>query len=297
MRVRSPSTTLTLTSTVSPGANGGISLPLETRAISSRSIVSRIFMAHLRAPLRGRFERTANRGRPRLYDIARALSFLFRPLATTPQIGPPFAGGPRRLAAAPRRHLAVIAGDERLRDRLALELLRPSVLWIFQQPRLEALIGARRLLAPHAGQQPHAGVEQRIGGDLASGQYEVADGNLFQAARGDDALIDALVAAADEYQPGPAGERAHAALRQRPAARCKQNARARIARRRRRIERAREHVRAYDHPRPASRRRVVHPAMLVEGVRPDVDSAARPQRAQCPAGEARAERPWEELGK
>src|SRR6202049_3525515 len=226
MRVRSPSTTLTLTSTVSPGAKGGLSLTLETRAISSRSIVSRIFMAHLRAPLRGRFERTANRGRPRLYDIARALSFLFRPLATTPQIGPPFAGGPLRLAAAPRRHLAVIAGDERLRDRLALELLRPSVLWIFQQPRLEALVGARRLLAHHSGQQPHAGVEQRVGGDLTSGQYEVADGNLFQAARGDDALIDALVAAADEHQPGPAGERTHAALRQRPAARCKQKARA-----------------------------------------------------------------------
>src|ERR1700693_3503306 len=132
MRVRSPSTALTLTSTVSPGANAGISLPLETLAISSRSIVSRIFMAHLRAPLRGRLERTANRGRPRLYDIARALSFLFRPLAAMPQIRPPFAGGPLGLAAAPRRHLAVIARNEHLRDRAALELLRPCVLRIFQ---------------------------------------------------------------------------------------------------------------------------------------------------------------------
>src|ERR1700674_2400981 len=297
MRVRSPSTTLTLTSTVSPGANAGISLPLESLAISSRSIVSRIFMAHLGPPLRGRSERTEDRGRPRLYDIARTLSFLFRPLATLPQIGPPLAGRPLRLAAAPRRHLAVITGNEHLGDRAALELLRPGVLRVFQEARLETLVGARRLLAHHPRQKPYAGIEQRVGGDLASRQHEVAHGTLFEAARGDDPFVDALIAAADEHDTRPAGELTHAALRERPAARRQQDARARIARRRRRVERAREHVGAHHHAGTAARRRVVNRAMLVERVRPDVDGVARPQASQRAAGEACTKRPGKKLRK
>ena len=45
----------------------------------------------------------------------------------------------------------------------------------------EALLGARGLLAHDAGQEPHAGVDQHHGRDLAARQHVVADRDLLEA--------------------------------------------------------------------------------------------------------------------
>ena len=65
---------------------------------------------------------------------------------------------------------------------------------------------ARGFLAHDAGKQPHAGIEQHHGGDLAAGQHVIADRDLFEAARLDDALVDALEAAADDDDAGTGRE-------------------------------------------------------------------------------------------
>ena len=63
----------------------------------------------------------------------------------------------------------------------ALEELRPGVLRIFEQALGEALLGPGGLLAHDAGQQPHAGIDQRQRRDLAARQHEVAERDLLEA--------------------------------------------------------------------------------------------------------------------
>src|SRR6202040_455146 len=131
-------------------------------------------------------------GRASFYDTAAALSPIpagllagpFR-LADAGQMGRPQirAAGAREplgLAAAPGRDLGMVAAGEDGGDRMALPHLRPGVLRVFEQSLAEALLQARSLLAHHAGQQPHAGVEQDEGRDLAARKHVIADRNLLE---------------------------------------------------------------------------------------------------------------------
>ena len=117
---------------------------------------------------------------------------LFVRLVGRPEVRPALGGEPLGLGAPPRLDLGVVAGGEHLRDRLTLEDRWPRVLRIFKQSVGEAFLGRRGLLAHDAGQQPHAGIEQRQRGDLAAGEHEIAERNLFQSARLDQPLVDAL---------------------------------------------------------------------------------------------------------
>src|ERR1051326_327922 len=137
MRLRSPSTTLTLTSTVSPGPKSGISLPAESFAICSCSSSRIRSMANYPSAARQRRAFCpVFKGRRRLYDRPTRLSSFGRTLDPVeiggPQIGPPLAGQPLGLLPAERRDLGVIAGDEHVRDRAALPHLRRGVLRVFQ---------------------------------------------------------------------------------------------------------------------------------------------------------------------
>ena len=82
-----------------------------------------------------------------------------------PEVGPAFAGEPLGLGAPPGRDFGVVAGGQHLRDRPALEHLRPGILRVFQQPVGEALVRAGGLLAHDAGDEPHAGVDQHHRGE------------------------------------------------------------------------------------------------------------------------------------
>src|SRR5207342_1658349 len=109
-RLRSPSTTLTLTMTVSPGENAGI--VLLRRAISSRSRVSMMFMLRFLSLL-SLDQRFARRGRePALFDVSGAaaifvahlrqqLPLFLRQRPAVQQVGPPLPCPAQRLLEAP----------------------------------------------------------------------------------------------------------------------------------------------------------------------------------------------------
>src|SRR5262245_23904819 len=173
MRLRSPSTTLTLTSTVSPGPKSGISLPAESLAICSCSISSIRFMANSpTAARRDALSCNVFEGRRRLYDRPARLSSIAgapEPLDIGgPEVGPPLLGHLLGFAPAECRDLGVIARDQQVRDRAALPDLRPSILRVFQESRRETLLAAGRLLTHHTRQEPNAGVDQGQRRDLAA---------------------------------------------------------------------------------------------------------------------------------
>src|ERR1700691_1751292 len=59
------------------------------------------------------------------------------------------------LGATPRRDLGVVAREEHVRNCAALPFAGAGVVRIFEQPALEALLGARVLLAHHTGNEAH----------------------------------------------------------------------------------------------------------------------------------------------
>src|ERR1700730_3220630 len=127
MRVRSPSTTLTLTETVSPGSNGGMVLPSLVICSCSSCLIR--FMANSVGCARNaeaQFGVSSSSGevtvRRSFYDKERALSPFrarpFRPFRARaagachiggPEVRAAFPGEALGLALAPGRHLGVVA--------------------------------------------------------------------------------------------------------------------------------------------------------------------------------------------
>src|ERR671919_3088274 len=181
-RSRVPSTTLTLTRMVSPGAKSGSGRPSVSCAICSCSSSWMTFMATSLAVRPGRLIRRP--GSVIDTDMAR------------PEIRAPRLGGALRLAPAPGADALVMAGQQHVRHRSTLPLLRAGELRVFQQLVGKALFAQRCRRADHAWQQPHAGVDQRDRGGLAARQHDVAEADFFERSRLDDPLIDPLEAAA-----------------------------------------------------------------------------------------------------
>src|SRR5688500_947173 len=103
----------------------------------------------------------------------------------------------------------MVATNEHRGDLAPLEVLRPGVLRVLEQPLLETFVGMAVLSAKHAGDETHDGLEQRHGGDLAAGKHVVADRDLLETARLDDALVDALEPSADDDGAGSGRKRAY----------------------------------------------------------------------------------------
>ena len=144
---------------------------------------------------------------------------LFPGLIGRPEVGPALAGQPLGLGrgARPRpwrgRRRSAPPGSARPSNTGG-----PGVLRIFEQPVGETLLGAGGLLAHDAGNQPHAGVDQRQRRDLAAGQHVIAERDFLELARRDQPLVDALEAAADDDRAGaaaPARRRAPASAARR----------------------------------------------------------------------------------
>ena len=89
-----------------------------------------------------------------------------------------------------------MARDQHLRDRTPIPDLRSGIVRILEQVAGETLLTQRLRLTDHARQQAHARVDQGDRRRLTTRQHDVAQGQLFQAARLDDSLIDSFEAAA-----------------------------------------------------------------------------------------------------
>src|SRR5450830_1644642 len=285
MRLLSPSTTLTLTSTVSPGPKSGISLPAESFSTCSFSSVWIRFMGNSpsAAPATGARCLSGLNGLASFYDKAQRLSpsafglglGLLSGQIGLPEVRAPLPGPPLSLRPPPLGDLGVVAGQQHLRDRLPPPDRRPSVLRVFQQAVGEAFLGGRGLLAHDARQQPDAGVEHAKRRDFPAGEHEIAERDFLQGARRDQPLVDALEAGADDHNALARGQLSCPLLREWRAARAHQQARTLIVGDS--IERAGEHVRLHHHAGPTAGRRVVDGAMLVGGVRADVAGVERPE--------------------
>jgi hypothetical protein len=66
-----------------------------------------------------------------------------------------------------------------------------------------ALLLGAGIRAHHARQQPDAGIEQQDGPGLPAREDEVAGRDLQHVPRLDDALVHALIAAAEDHGAGP----------------------------------------------------------------------------------------------
>src|SRR4051794_27169625 len=131
----------------------------------------------------------------------------------------------------------MVAGEQHLGNGAALPLARACIVRVFEKTVLEALLLARRFLAHDARQKPHAGLDHGHSGDLAAGKNEIADRDLAEPARFDDALINGFEAAAADEDARSGGKLPRRALCEGDSARTHEKTRARVIPGDRRIER------------------------------------------------------------
>ena len=123
------------------------------------------------------------------------------------EIGAAIAGALQRNLPAPGGNARMIAGQQNLGDLEVPPARRPGVAGPLQQTlehRRVRILAMRRRIAQNAGHQPQYGLDHHNGRGLAARQHIVADRNFFDPHPPtgilDDALVDALVAAAGEHQ-------------------------------------------------------------------------------------------------
>src|SRR5690242_4123203 len=133
MRSRSPSTTLRLTFTVSPGEKSGIVRPASSFSICWVSSVLSTVMA---SPLSS----VLSLGPGALREPA------------VPQIRAALPRHPLPLLLPPLADPVVVTGEQHLRHRAAFPILRPRVVRIFEEAILETLLRERRLVPDDARQ-------------------------------------------------------------------------------------------------------------------------------------------------
>ena len=114
------------------------------------------------------------------------------------QIGAALAGALPALGPAPLVNFFVVAGQQHGRHGAALPDLGAGKLGVFQQAVPIALVLIALFLGQDAGLQPQDAVGHDQACQLTAGQHVVSDGNFLVAERIDDALVDALIVAADQ---------------------------------------------------------------------------------------------------
>ncbi len=149
--------------------------------------------------------------------------------------------------------------------------LGPAVVRTVEQALLEAVLQVRLLVAQHAGHQARDGVQQGQRRQFPAGQHEVAQAQLDVHMAVDDALVQALVAAAQQRRAGAVGPLAHQRLVDAATSGCEQHdgacGHARIrARARHRDQRALQRLGQHHHARAAAERAVVDAAVGALGV-------------------------------
>ena len=218
MRVRSPSTTLTLTITVSPGSKSGIVLPAESFSSCSFSSCWMMFMnVSVGNAQAGPRNQAGFPGSGELLRHRRDLS----PLRLTGLFGfsgPVLVGRPKVRAALAGQLLGLrrAARPRPWRGRRRSEqpeLARSSkmcgrVYWGYSSSppaKLSSVPDCSFPITPGISRTQASISDQR--GDLAAGQHVVADRDLLERPRRDQPLVDPLEAAAQHHRAIAPGQR------------------------------------------------------------------------------------------
>src|SRR5688500_4739350 len=185
----SPSTTLTCTRTVSPGANpprSFFSCPASTIRIASMAS---------RAP-----SLDVVRGPAALAESVHPLLLFGREVRRLEDVRPALPRPPHGHHPAPALDLGVVAAEQQRRHLPAAEPLGPRVLGVLEESPRERVVLRRRRVAEDARQEARHRVGHHEGGGLAARQHVVADRELLVHQVLAHPLVHPLVAAADEHQ-------------------------------------------------------------------------------------------------
>src|ERR1700687_1806730 len=183
IRSRVPSTTFACTLTVSPGINVGTFLRWASASSKSMTLD------------------TAYKDNTRLRR-----GLVVEQIGTAPSC--PFDG----LRAAPALDLGVMAGEQHVRNLVALEDRGPGVMRILQQLLGKRLVFGRFLRTEDTADEPADRIDQHHRRQLAAGEHVVTDRDLPVGEVSTDPLVDPLVAAADQIEIGVRGQFAHQLL-------------------------------------------------------------------------------------
>jgi hypothetical protein len=184
------------------------------------------------------------------------------------QVRPAQPRPPQRLLAPPAGNPGVVARHQHRRDRAELMFDRSREVRAIQQPvLLEAVLGCRLAVVQRTLLEPGDGVHHHARCQFATRQDVVTDGQLFVDLGGDQALIDALVAAAEQDQAIPRGQFTHFSLGQALAlGRQVEDVRRRWIGRARRGEASAQGIDQHHHARPAAEWPFVDAAVIAAGV-------------------------------
>src|SRR5262245_41446390 len=150
-RSRSPSRTLTCTTTVSPGPRSGTLRFMERDSSSCMILFMVRFPMSVPVPIPSSARRL-DAGRPAIFLEQRAL--VLRQAAAREQVGTLLPGPSQRLHQPPAPDRGMVASEQHRRHRPPVPDLRPRVVRPVEQPVAERILGRRLRVAQNAGQQP-----------------------------------------------------------------------------------------------------------------------------------------------
>src|SRR5262249_51523325 len=116
------------------------------------------------------------------------------------EVGPARARSPARLVCAPALDRGVIAALQHVGDVAAAEARRPRVVGVIEGAALARLVLRGLLVAEDARHEAHDGLGHAQGRELTAREHEVAERDLLPRQHLAHALVEALVAAAEEQQ-------------------------------------------------------------------------------------------------
>src|SRR5579875_1905785 len=258
-RSRSPSTTFTCTTTVSPGLKSGTSRVMRLFSISWTILLMALTFDYGPAG--------CTRGEELIQHAARLGS---EPVPDD-EVRPAHPRPRRRLRKAPAPNRGVVPRQQHLRHLPPLEHFRPRVVRPVEQAFGERLLDARARIAERARQKAHDGVDHRERRHFSAAQHEIADRQLPIDAELDHALVDSLVPPRDEQKARQGCELLRAALIEKLALRRETDPRAPGRQPRMRgADSSEQRLGLQHHTRSASVRPIIDRAMRIGRMRPHV---------------------------
>src|SRR6185369_3751084 len=104
---------------------------------------------------------------------------------------------------APFSDLLMMSRKKRLRDRQTFKFRRTGVVRIFQKAVAKRIQFSRFTTAKSSGNQSRYRVDNRHCGNFTTRKNKISKRNVVFSVDGSDSLVDPLVTAANNDQPGP----------------------------------------------------------------------------------------------